>query len=186
MTGCDIVSSFFNQGKCKFWDRWRESPEEEALTNVFIELSEKPNAVTEEEVSVIERFIGFVYYGRCIVSIDSERMRDFEYSLHGNLRLIPPSRSGLKEHIRCAAYYAGWVNFQCVENISLPSPSDWGWRFSNGLFTPLWHSSEVTITADSLTATCSCSSQKCIKCKCTPFSCIPFCKCQRNCVYKSV
>ena len=22
---CDIISSFFNQGKCKFWDRWTES-----------------------------------------------------------------------------------------------------------------------------------------------------------------
>ena len=118
LTGCDIVSSFFNQGKCKFWDRWTESQKEEALTNVFMELSEKPNAVTEEQISIIERFTGFVYYGRSINSIDSERMRDFEYSLYGNLRLIPPSRSGLKEHIS-------------------PAPSDWGWRFSNGLFTPL-------------------------------------------------
>ena len=32
LTGCDIVSSFVNQGKCKFWDRWTESKEEEALT----------------------------------------------------------------------------------------------------------------------------------------------------------
>ena len=47
--------------------------------NFFIELSEKPNAITEEQISVIERFIGFVYYGQCISSIDSERMRDFEY-----------------------------------------------------------------------------------------------------------
>ena len=31
LTGCDIVSSFFNQGKCKFWDRWIESQEEDAL-----------------------------------------------------------------------------------------------------------------------------------------------------------
>ena len=88
LTGCDIVSSFFNQGKCKFWDRLTESPKEEALTTVFMGLSKKPNAVTEVQISVIERFIGFVYYGRCIISIDSERMRDFEYSLHGNLRLI--------------------------------------------------------------------------------------------------
>ena len=143
-----------------------------------MELIEKPNAVTEEQSSVIKRLMGFVYYGGCINSIDSERMWDFDYSLHGNLWLIPPSRSGLKEHIRPAVYYAGWVKFQCVENVCLPSPSDRGWRFSNGLFTPLWHSSEVTNNVDSLTATCGCSSQKCIKCKCTTFTCIPFCKCQ--------
>ena len=80
LTGCDIVSSFFNQGKYKFWVRWTESQEEEALTTVFMELREKPNSVTEEQISVTEQFIGFVYYGQCINSIDSERMRDFEYS----------------------------------------------------------------------------------------------------------
>ena len=70
LTGCDIVSSFFNQGKYKFWDRWTESQEEEALTTAFMELSEKPNSVTEEQISVTEQFIGFVHYGRCINSID--------------------------------------------------------------------------------------------------------------------
>ena len=122
LTGYDIVSSFFNQGNCKFWDRWTESQEEDALTTVFMELSEKPNAVTEEQISITERFTSIVYYGRSINSTDSERMRNFEYSLHGNLRLIPPSRSGFKEHIRRAAYYAGWVNFRCVEIFGPPLP----------------------------------------------------------------
>ena len=61
LTGCDIVSSFFNQGKCKFWDQWTESREEEPLTTVFMELSDKANALTEEQISVIEQFTGFVY-----------------------------------------------------------------------------------------------------------------------------
>ena len=51
LTGCDIVSSFFNQGKCKFWDWWIGSQEEEALKTVFMELSEKSNAA---QMSVIE------------------------------------------------------------------------------------------------------------------------------------
>ena len=63
------------------------------------------------QISVIEQFIGFVYYRRCITSIDSERMRDFEYSLDGNLWLIPPSGSGLKGHIRRAVYFAGLFDF---------------------------------------------------------------------------
>ena len=185
LTGCNIVSSFFNQCKCKFWDWWTESQDEEALANVFMELSEKANTVTEEQIFVTEQFIGFVCLGRPVNSIDSERMWGFKYLLHGNVRLIPPSRSGLKEHIRHAMYRDGLVNFQFHENVYLPSTSDWGWRFFNGLFTPLWHSSEVTINAGSLTATCGCSSLKCIKCKCTKFSCIPFFKCQQNCIYKS-
>ena len=65
LTGCDIVSSFFNQGKCKFWDRWTESREEEPLTTVFMELSDKANALTEEQISVIEQFTGFVYSWWC-------------------------------------------------------------------------------------------------------------------------
>ena len=51
---CDIISSFFNQGKCKFWDRWTESQEEGPLKTAFMELSEKANAVTEEQISVTE------------------------------------------------------------------------------------------------------------------------------------
>ena len=45
-------------------------------------------------------------------------MQDFEYSLHGNLRLIPPSRSELKEHIRRAAYYADVLRTGSIFNLS--------------------------------------------------------------------
>ena len=50
---CDVVG--------KFWGRWTESQEEEALTTAFLELSEKSNPVTEEQIYVIEWFIGFMY-----------------------------------------------------------------------------------------------------------------------------
>ena len=72
LTVCEIIFSLFNQDKCKFWDQWTESQEEEAMTTVFLELSEKLNGVTGEQITVIERFIGFMYYGRCINSIDFE------------------------------------------------------------------------------------------------------------------
>ena len=124
LTGYDIVSSFFNQGNCKFWDRWTESQEEDALTTVFMELSEKPNAVTEEQISMIEWFTGFVYYRRSINSIDSKRMQDFEYSLQENLRLIPPPGSGLKKHIRCAAYVLRLNQFSMCQKC-LPPLSFW-------------------------------------------------------------
>ena len=38
-TGCDTVSSFYNQGKCKLWDRWEEYTENIQVTRVFSELS---------------------------------------------------------------------------------------------------------------------------------------------------
>ena len=50
-----------------------------------MELSERSNTVTQEQIFVIERFIGLVCYRRFLNSIDSERMRNLEYLLHKNL-----------------------------------------------------------------------------------------------------
>ena len=61
-TGCDITSSFFNHGKCKFWDRWEEFDEKDELTFVFISLSTKSTAVTLSQISILERYILSVYY----------------------------------------------------------------------------------------------------------------------------
>ena len=185
-SGCDIVSSFFNQGKCKMYDRWLESPEELSLTSTFSSLSNKPIEITDDQISIIERYVGFVYYGRYITSIDCERLNDFEFSLHGNLRMIPPSRSGLIQHIKRAAYYSGYINRQCIENIILPLPNDWGWTLSDGIYTPNWVTSSQSIDIAQLTTICSCSSASCIRCKCSKLNCLPYCKCQRKCIYKPI
>ena len=44
-TGCDTVSSFFNHGKCKFWDRWQQFDDKDDLTRVFTELSQVESQV---------------------------------------------------------------------------------------------------------------------------------------------
>ena len=41
------MSSFFNQGKCKLWDKWRDLEVNVALPQVFCELSNMPPLVTE-------------------------------------------------------------------------------------------------------------------------------------------
>ena len=138
---------------------------------------------------MIEKFIGFVYYGRNIESIDLERLLDFEHSTHSNLKLIPPSRSGLLEHVKRAAFYAGWLNYQCIENVQLPSPTDWGWTLvENGLYQPTWNASNHTATAELVTSTCSCTTEKCLRCKCATSSlpCLTFCNCKRKCIYASI
>lgn len=59
----------------------------------------------------------FVYFGIELEGIiDVFHFRDFEYSTHNNLHLLPPSKAGL------AAYVGGWVAFQYVENVDLPCP----------------------------------------------------------------
>ena len=139
-------------------------------------------------MDIIERYIGFVYYGRSIHSLDAERINDFEYSTHGNLKLIPPSRSGLKEHVKRAAYYSGWVNYQCIENVQLPPPFDWGWIIVNGIYQPIWDPTSNSIDADLVTSTCNCTTAKCPNCKCSKSSllCITYCNCQRNCIYNKI
>ena len=57
LTGCDSTSYFFNQGKCKFWDRWDEFSLKDDLTSVFGELSAKPETVTEEQALILEKCV---------------------------------------------------------------------------------------------------------------------------------
>ena len=189
-TGCDITSSFFNQGKCKFWDRWMEFDDVEILTNVFSVLSAKPLTLATEQIDIIEKFVCFVYYDDVSDPIDQKRIKDFEHSTHNNLRLIPPSRLGLIEHVKRAVYYAGWINFQCVENVHLPDPGDWGWGLVDGEYLPTWHKPEnSSSTAELVTMVCSCGTKKCTDCRCAKvanFECLPFCKCQRRCLYKPI
>ena len=184
-SGCDIISSFLNQGKCKMYDRWLESPEELSLTSTFSSLSNKPIEITDDQISIIERYFGFVYYGY-ITSIDYERLNGFEFSLHGNLLMIPPSRSCLIQHNKRAAYYSGYTNRQCIENIILPLPNDWGWTLSDGIYSPNWVTSSQSIDIAQLTTIYSCSSASCVRCKCSKLNCLPYCKCQRKCIYKPI
>ena len=190
-TGCDTVSSFFNQGKCKFWDRWEEFDEVDKLTRVFAELSAKPTTLLSEQINVLERFILYVYYGKCTGDdIDVQRMREFEHSTHSNLQLLPPSKNGLLEHLKRAAYEAGWVVYQCIENVELPDPQNWGWkRIGNGRFVPQWQLCDNPIDPITVvTNTCMCVTAKCNNCTCSKLAldCLPFCKCQRGCLYKSI
>ena len=191
LTGIDAVSSFFNHGKCQFWDKWTDFVNKQALTEVFCELSEKPLLVSDEQLSILEEFICYVYYTDFSkpANIDLLRMRDFEHTAHNNLRFLPPSRNGLLQHCKRAAYEAGWVQRQCMENVELPDPTLWGWREMNDEFIPRWQEIEDPIDAIKIvTATCSCVKAKCTNCQCSKknLECLSFCKCQRHCLYKSM
>ena len=117
-------------------------------------------------------------------------MQDFEHSVHSNLRLLPPSKAGHFEHIKRAAFEAGWVAYQCKENVDLPSPELWGWKLTeNGNFLPKWQEIESRIDPERLvTVTCSCIKAKCSSCQCSRLGigCITFCKCQRQCQYAPI
>ena len=68
-TSCDTTSSFYRYGKCRFWDTWmREDPE---VTSIFIELSNAPTEIREDQICKIENFLVSIYYpGQKCLSID--------------------------------------------------------------------------------------------------------------------
>jgi hypothetical protein len=183
-TGCDTVSSFFNQGKCKMWDRWFEYHDRENITRVFIELSRMPNSINESQLQSLEKFILFVYNPNISpsTSLDEYRMLEFECSTHSNLRLIPPSKVGLLEHAKRACYQGGWIWQHCINNVEPPNPKEWGWQLHNSQFTPRWQIVANPIPEEVVTITCSCKGAKCKHCSCSKkeLQCIPFC--QRSCI----
>ena len=141
------------------------------MTNVFIELSQRPTNITVEQTSCLEKYLLSIYYPHMTVisDLDFQRMQDFEHSVHSNLRLLPASKAGYIEHIKRAAFETGWVAYECKENVDLPSPELWGWKLTeNRAFLPKWQEVENPIDPERLvTVTCSCIKTKCSSCQCS-------------------
>ena len=52
---------------------------------------------------------------------------------------IPPTQGALLQHVKRAAFQAGFVRAQSmVEWQSLPSPSDWAWQCVDNVWHPVW------------------------------------------------
>ena len=60
-TGCDTVSSMFENSKVSFWDILKIQTNKQELFNVFQELSNEPKEVNEYHIDVLERFVLNVY-----------------------------------------------------------------------------------------------------------------------------
>ena len=58
----------------------------ERLTEVFVELSAKPQSVSTDQLDSIEKYVCQVCYGDSSEPTDTKRMKDFEHSTHGNLK----------------------------------------------------------------------------------------------------
>jgi len=168
--GCDRVSSFCRIGKKTVWDtwRWRSLP---SLTTVFGCLSHTPEAISDNHMKEIERFVVLLYsHTSQILTVNTARKQLFSY---GNRKLenLPPSRAALYQHVKHASFQAGYSIFALIANPALPiaSPGDWGWKKdADGRWTPLW-------------TTLSEASKQCrelIKCNCKKH-CFGHCKCRK-------
>lgn len=138
-SGCDTTSSFYLHGKCRFWDTWMNTSQEDILNTVFIELSNMPSEVSPTQVEVIKKYLIEVCYPQeKITSLTELRLKYFFKSSDPKLRSLIISNDGLINHIKPSALQAGWLWKQCEHNVVCPDPTKWGWNRSDNKCTAKW------------------------------------------------
>ena len=122
---------------CMF-DIWLNSAQKKALTEIFIQLGKTPTRITEHQMVVLEASILDVYGSRAS-TLAAARYDSFNKSANNDLCSLPPSKDALHQHLLRACYQAGYLWQQCLEEIDIPDPGEWGWKLNpdRELFQPL-------------------------------------------------
>ena len=105
-SGCDTVSSFCGIGKKTVFDVWRSLP---SLVTLFGCLSETPEAITDDCMGEIERFVVLLYSRTSqLLTVNAARKQLFSY---GNRKLenLPPTRAAMYQHAKRASFQAGYI-----------------------------------------------------------------------------
>ena len=124
LTGCDTVSSFASRRKKTTWEFWKVFP---GVTDAFEELLRMPSDVSEESMSLLERFVVLMYdRASDIREVNDTRKQLFAHKSRA-LDNIPSTQAALQQHIKRASLQANCLNQTLVLNPDLPSPSDCGW-----------------------------------------------------------
>ena len=131
VTGCNTVSAFCGHGKKTAFDTWKSFP---AVTRVFRKLSTNPQALSDEDMEELERFVILLYSCACPLKRVSEARQSLFAQSSRTLENIPPSQAALTEHIKRATFQAGFIWGQAL----LPCPGDWGWSQNDDRWTPVW------------------------------------------------
>ena len=95
------------------------------VTPAFEELSNLPHEISSTVLSIIERFVVMMYQRTsCISDVNTARIHLFS-SDNRQIETIPPTQACLIQHIKRAAYQAGYVWRQSLEALqSFPSPGE--------------------------------------------------------------
>ena len=140
--------------------------------------------ITDNHLNILEKFVLSVYYPKrsSFKSIDHERIDAFNATPISNLRSIPFSRKGLKEHTKRACLQSGWLWKGGEKSVASEDPLEGGWKMKNGSFVPKWQPDVIITTVEMISKICCCSTT-CKNCRCSKnnVKCLIFCKCQRKC-----
>ena len=179
-SGCDTVSSICNIGKKTVWDTWTVLPE---VTPLFVELAKLPESLTNEMISLIERFVVLLYKRTSpITDVNTARAHLFS---SGNRQIdnIPPTSAALLQHLR-RAILQNHVWYQSLTPLqNLPDPSDWGWLKVEEGWQPFWTTLPEAAKACLELIKCGCQKGCSGRCKCHKFnlSCTYLCVCAGQC-----
>lgn len=181
ITGCDTVSFFAGRGKKTAWDVWKVFPE---LTPVLRALAASPEAITEDHIAVIERFVVLLYDRTSnITSVNDARQELFSKKSR-TLENIPPTRAALVNHIKRAVFQGGYIWEQTLlKEPVLPCPSQWGWQREGSSWVPHWTTLQQAKDSCYELIRCGCKTVCRGRCKCfkANLACTGLCGCGGNC-----
>lgn len=160
-----------------------------SLNSVFIELSQYPERITEQQLDTIVQ-----YTLKCYRS-DEKTLSDARFNMLKNklpdtFRKLPPSRAVLKEHVKRSAFISGHLWFGSQQSqCHLPAYTGFGWKHPDDdqhLIIPVWTTNIDDKAYDKVQRTCGCHSKdpcSTSRCKCndTKIKCLPFCRCKGLC-----
>ena len=144
-----------------------------------------PRQLTDNQIDILQHYIIRLYStspSSIPTTLTTERISHFERSIDCDLRKVPMSRGGLVQHAKRSCYQAGFLWQDCLENVTPPQPTQWGWKRSEGKLVPSWQIEEA-FDISTVISSCSCKINACKNCKCykNKTACLPFCSCRRTC-----
>ncbi|KAJ8405691.1 hypothetical protein AAFF_G00316710 [Aldrovandia affinis] len=129
-TGCDTVSCFSGRGKKTAWETWKACDEvTDEVTTAFCTLAATPTISTVDDyMDSLERFVVLLYDRTSSQEHVNEARKHLFTQRSRSIEAIPPTREALRQHIKRAAYQAGFCwGLMMICTPELPSPSEWGW-----------------------------------------------------------
>ncbi|KAJ8397883.1 hypothetical protein AAFF_G00435720 [Aldrovandia affinis] len=185
-TGCDTVSCFSGRGKKTAWETWKACDEvTDEVTTAFCTLAATPTISTVDDyMDSLERFVVLLYDRTSSQEHVNEARKHLFTQRSRSIEAIPPTREALRQHIKRAAYQAGFCwGLMMICTPELPSPSEWGWVQSDNGWGICWTTLPEATEACRQLITCGCKKGCKGQCKCVKatLQCTALCHCVGDC-----
>ena len=180
LTGCDTVSTFAGHGKKTAWSTWKSLPE---LTDALLMLADGPREIPVDAMNITEKFV-ILLFDRTSTCTKVDHARRKLFPRKHSVQQIQPTRAALEEHIKERSL-PRWSHLgkKLLPDPVLPSPNDWGWVKTEGIYEPRWTTLPQALKACHELISCGCKSgcRKRCRCKKAALQCTGLCFCEGEC-----